>query len=242
MLIDGGCGVASTPAVTICAGNIYNLNAKAEIKYGEVWANQKRCIIRCPRWIAKDGAGLLKHLEDSPNVIMAGTEPSGIVFAMVKIANGSENQQKEAIHTWSHEVGRRFPRAEGYQSWLAFSVNADDYVTIDKISYTNWKAESFQTSGYDAWGTAEDYAKPLKMSAMGGATLFERARAYVGKAKLDDEGNRNARLSSVMLNVMTKFGKEALEDVKPILFARSTLTKNEKNTMFTRMKRKVLTK
>jgi len=235
-LVGDGCGVTPVPLISLGLGGTYFLNGRAKVnKEGEIVVDAKRSKIRCPRWTPKDAEGMLKELAEDKSVVFAGREASGKVFAVVKVANGTEDQQREAVSRWSHGMGLRFPDAAGCSSWSTGSIAYDSPCTVSAVTCTNWKALSLETGCFERYQTQGDYGKPLKLTRRGVATLSARASAYAETVPLDEEGTRNSNLSGAMLNIRDKFGKEALTDALPYLLAKSTLPSKEKNRMVRRV-------
>jgi len=177
---------------------------------------------------------MLAWLAKESSVIMAGLEPSGRVFAIIKVATGTEDQQTAAVNGWCEKAGLRFLQPAGACSWLSESVEAVADVTIGAIHFTNWKALSLETACFERYQTQGDYGKPLKLARRGAASASERVRAYVDKVPLADEGTRNQNLHSVSWNVGDKFGLDALVQLAPVMLARSTLPEKEKRTIINR--------
>ena len=224
-------GVTTVPLKNLMEGHAYCLNARFGIdkKTGEPERDQKRHKIRCPRWEPKDSEGMLAWLAAEPHVVMAGRETSGAVFAVVRVANGTEDQQQEAAARWAEAAGRRFPHATGCPSWHSRSIAVESETSVGALYHTNWRAEALETACYERYKTSGEYSKPLKIERRGTATASERARAYADKVEgLADEGRRNSMLSGAMLNIRDKFGTAALTTVVPSLLKRSTLGDREK--------------
>ena len=236
-------GATTVHLISLGIGGTYYLNGRAKSeKEGEVTVDAKRSKIRCPRWNPKDAAAMLEELAKDVSVVFAGREPTGEVFAVVKVANGTEDQQREAVSRWSHALGLKFPNAAGCGSWCKKSVAYDAPVVIGSVTQPNWKALSLETACFERYQTAGDYSKPVKIERRATATLSERARAYVDRVPLADEGTRNQNLHGVSWNVGDKFGPDALVQLAPLLLSRSTLPEKEKRTIInraiTRTKRK----
>lgn len=216
-------------------GGTYFLNGRAcREKGGAPAVYQIRCKIRCPRWETADTAGMLAWLAKDPHVVAAGFEPSGRVFAVVKVANGTEDQQTAAVSEWCESAGLLFLHRAGACSFVVTSVDGVAEVTIGALHHTNWHAESLQTRQYERYQTQGDYGKPLKLTHNGAATLLERARAYADKVPLDVETMRNTNLHGAAWNIGDKFGAAALAEIAPVLLARSTLPEKEKRTIVNR--------
>ena len=231
MVAEEGEGGASltVPLKTSREGGTYYFNCRAKEQGGELIIDTKRCKIRSPRFIPDNPAAMLEWLAKQECVVMAGLEPNGRVFAVIKVANGTEDQQRAAVRCWSEEAGREHPATSGRVcSWLADSVMRDATVTIGAIHHTNWRALSLETACFERYQTAGDYGKPLKLKRTGVATPLERARAYVDTVPLADEGTRNSNLSTAVFKMVEHFGKEATSDALPYLLARSTLPEKEK--------------
>ena len=232
--VEGG-GVTTVPLKTSREGGTYHLNCRAKEQGAEIVMDTKRCKIRSPRFIPDNPTAMLEWLSRQECVVMAGLEPSGKVFAVVKVANGTEDQQRAAVQCWSEEAGRAFPATSGRVcSWLPNSVLAGTAVTIGAIHHTNWRALSLETACFERYQTVGDYSKPLKLERRGTATPLERARAYVETVPLADEGTRNQNLHGAAWNIGDKIGLEALVQVAPLLLARSTLPDKEKRTIINR--------
>jgi len=235
--------VTTVRLISLSEGGTYLLNGRARAEEGgDILIDAKRSKIRCPRWAAKDADGLLQELKDDSSVVLSGLEPSGKVFAVIKVANGTEDQQKEAVSRWAHEMGLKFPDVAGCASWIKQSIRYDALTQIQTICHTNWRALSLETACFERYQTAGDYSKPLKLERRATATLSDRARAYVDRVPLADEGTRNQNLHGVSWNVGDKFGPDALVQLAPLLLSRSTLPEKEKRTIInraiTRTKRK----
>ena len=229
MEVCKGGGVSTVPVKTLSEGETYYLNGRAKLKDGQIVIDQKRCKIRCPMWEPWDVEEMIKWLETSPNVIMAGLDSTDKVFALVKVANGTEDQQRQAVAKWAEEAGRRFPQELGSASWIAESIKLEATATIKSIVSTNWRAESLETACYDRYITTGDYVKPLEIERRNTATLLQRARAYVNKVgRIDEEGSRNTQFSSVLLNMCEKFGVETVRKIAPELSEICTLPEKEK--------------
>jgi len=227
---EGGGVTTIVPLISLREGGTYYLNGRAgRDKDGAPDVIQTRCRIRCPRWSAEDAAGMLEWLGKEKCVVMAGIEPSGMVFAVVKVANGTSDQQSEAVCRWCEDAGLRFVQVSKACSFHPESLNKACPVTIGAIHHTNWRAVSLQTSQFERYQTAGDYSKPLKLERRGVATPLERARAYVEAVPLDEVGTRDTNAAGVMLNVGTKFGYDALKAVMPRILEKSTLPEKQKN-------------
>jgi len=177
---------------------------------------------------------MLSWLEAEKCVVLSGLDDEGCVFAVVRVANGTEDQQAEAVGRWSEEAGRRFPRGVGCGSLVAGSLMPAAKIHIRTIRNTNWRALSLETACFERYQTQGEYSKPLKIERRGTATPLERARAYVDKVPLADEGTRNQNLHGAAWNIGDKIGLEALVQVAPLLLARSTLPDKEKRTIINR--------
>ena len=221
--------VTAVPLMSLGIGGCYLLNGRTKLdKEGEFSIDAKRSKIRCPRWTPKDAAALLTGLAEDASVVFAGREPTGEVFAVVKVANGTEDQQREAVSRWSHRFGLLFPDPAGCASWIKGSIAYDSSTVIASVSCVNWKALSLETTCFERYQTTGDYSKPLKLTRRGCATLSERVRAYVDTVPLADEGSRNTNLSTAVFKMVEHFGKEAAADALPYLLAKSTLPEKEK--------------
>jgi len=161
-------------------------------------------------------------------VVAAGVEPSGQVFAVVKVANGTEDQQTAAVSEWCESAGLLFLHRAGACSFIVNSVDGGAEVTIEALHYTNWRAESLQTRQYERYQTQGDYSKPLKLTCRGTVTPLERARAYADRVPLADEGTRNSNLSTAVFKMVEHFGREATAEVLPEMLSRCTLPDKEK--------------
>lgn len=227
---EGGGVTTIVPLISLREGGTYYLNGRAgRDKDGAPDVIQARCRIRCPRWSAEDATGMLEWLGKEKCVVMAGIEPSGMVFAVVKVANGTSDQQGEAVCRWCEDAGLRFVQLSKACSFHPESLNKACPVTIGAIHRTNWRAESLQTSQFERYQIQGDYSKPLKLERRGTATPLERAAAYVEAVPLDVEGTRDTNATGVMLNVGTKFGYDALKAVMPRILEKSTLPAKQKN-------------
>lgn len=240
-LEDGG--VTTVHLKNLNDGGAYCLNGRpAETEDGKAAIDAKRSKIRAPRWKADDTGGMLAWLGAEKCVVMAGIDAEGCVFAVARVANGTEDQQAEAIGRWSEDAGRRFPRGAGCGSLVAGCLRPTSEIHIQTIRHTNWRALPLETACFERYQTAGDYSKPVKIERRGTATLSERARAYVDRVPLADEGTRNQNLHGVSWNVGDKFGPDALVQLAPLLLSRSTLPEKEKRTIInraiTRTKRK----
>lgn len=232
---EGG-GVATVRLETLSVGHTYWLNGRAaKNKEGETWLEGKRCRIRCARFYPADPSGMLAWLKDEPHTVAAGRDGEGAVFAVVRVANGTEDQQREAVERWCEAAGRRFPHSGGMASWARASVELAGNVAIRELLHVNWRASALETAGFERYQTAGEYLKPLKIERRGAASASERARAYADKAELAEQGTRDTRLASVMLNVRDLFGRDALRDILPELLARSTLDGRRKRRMADRI-------
>ena len=221
--------VTTVRLISLSEGGTYLLNGRARAEEGgDILIDAKRSKIRCPRWAAKDADGLLQELKDDSSVVLSGLEPSGKVFAVIKVANGTEDQQKEAVSRWAHEMGLKFPDVAGCASWIKQSIRYDALTQIQTIRHTNWRALPLETACFERYQTAGDYSKPVKIERRATATLSERARAYVDRVPLADEGTRNSNLSTAVFKMVEHFGKEATSDALPYLLAKSTLPEKEK--------------
>ncbi len=231
-------GVTTVRLRTLQAGGVYLLNARAKVgKDGEAEVDQKRCMIRCPLFRPEDEAGMLAWLAGEPHVVMSGTDERGGVFALVRVANGTEDQQREAVARWADSAGRMFPHATGAGSWVPGSAAFDSPTHIREIRNTNWRAESLQTAQFERYVSGGDYAKPVKLKRYGVATLSERAKAYADTVPLADEGTRNQSLAVALLRMRELFGREATEEALPAMLARSTLPEREKRKLVRRVLR-----
>jgi len=232
---DGG-GVTTVRLKTLTDGGTYFLNGRAKEKDGEILIDRKRCMIRCPRWEPKDAGAMLEWLKGQSCVILAGNEDKGRVFAVVRVANGTEDQQAEAVGRWGEAAGRRFAHASGCPSWVPGSLELASPTRILAITYTNWKASALETACFERYRTEGDYSKPLNLKREATRSALERARAYVETVKgLDARGERNIALAGAMLNIRDKFGGESLQHVLGALFERSTLPEREKRRMANRI-------
>jgi len=226
-LEDGG--VTTVHLKNLNDGGAYCLNGRpAETEDGKAAIDGKRSKIRAPRWKANDTEGMLAWLGAEKCVVMAGIDAEGCVFAVVRVANGTEDQQAEAIGRWSEDAGRRFPRGAGCVSLVAGCLRPTSEIHIQTIRHTNWRALPLETACFERYQTAGDYSKPVKIERRGTATLSERARAYVDRVPLADEGTRNSNLSTAVFKMVEHFGKEATAEVLPEMLARSTLPEKEK--------------
>ena len=226
-LEDGG--VTTVHLKNLNDGGTYCLNGRpAETEDGKAAIDSKRCKIRAPRWKADDTEGMLAWLGTEKCVVMAGIDAEGCVFAVARVANGTEDQQAEAIGRWSEDAGRRFPRGAGCASLVAGCLRPTAEIHIQTIRHTNWRALPLETACFERYQTPGDYSKPVKIERRGTATLLERARAYVDRVPLADEGTRNSNLSTAVFKLVEHFGKEAAAEVLPELLARSTLPEKEK--------------
>lgn len=227
--LEGG-GVTTVHLKNLHNGGTYHLNGRpAETESGEATIDVKRSKIRAPRWKTEDAEGMLSWLEAEKCVVLSGLDDEGCVFAVVRVANGTEDQQAEAVGRWSEEAGRRFPRGVGCGSLVAGSLMPAAKIHIRTIRNTNWRALSLETVRFERYQTAGDYSKPLKIERRGTATLLERAAAYVEAVPLASEGTRDTNAAGAMLNVGTKFGYDALKAVMPRILEKSTLPAKQKN-------------
>ena len=231
---EGG-GVATVRLESLRDGKTYRLNGRAVEKDGETWLEGKRCRIRCARFLPEEPERMLEWLKEEPHAVAAGRDADGAVFAVVRVANGTEDQQREAAARWCEAAGRRFPHESGTVSWIRESVGLSETVTVRSISHTNWRASALETACYERYQTAGEYLKPLKIERGGTASASDRARAYADRAELGEAGTRDCRLASVMLNVRDMFGREALKEILPELLARSTLPERRKRRMAERI-------
>lgn len=235
-----GCGVSTVHLASLGIGGTYWLNGRAVEKDGEIYTDRKRCRIRCPQWDpggTDNPAAMLAWLASCPHVIVAGTESRGRIFAVVRIANGTEDQQAEAALRWHQVVGRQFPQACGACSAVPGTLDLDQTVTIASLAAPNWRAVALETQCFDPYKTVYDYGKPLKLERRGPASsASERIRAYVGALEgLDAVGERNSRLARAMLNIKELFGKQGLQEALPALMAKSSLPTREKTRMAKRI-------
>ena len=233
--LEGG-GVATVRLETLSVGRTYWLNGRAsKNKEGETWLEGKRCRIRCARFYPADPSGMLAWMKAEPHTVASGRDGAGAVFAVVRVANGTEDQQREAVARWCEAAGRRFPHESGAASWDRASVELAESMVIGELAHVNWRAEALETAGFERYQTRGEYLKPLKIERRGGASASERAKAYADKAELAEEGTRDTRLASVMLNVRDLFGRGALRDILPGLLERSTLDGRRKRRMADRI-------
>jgi hypothetical protein len=226
--LEGG-GVTAARVGNLREGGTYFLNGRAATDGERLVPSSKRCKIRCPVWEADDSAGLLAWLAASPHVVMAGMTPDGHVFGLVRVANGTEDQQTAAVRCWSENIGEMFMSSSATCSWQSKRITEMSSVRIGNIHHTNWRAKSLQTAQFERYQTQGDYSKPLKLKRRGTATPLERAAAYVEAVPLDVEGTRDTNATGVMLNVGTKFGYDALKAVMPRILEKSTLPAKQKN-------------
>ena len=232
-LEDGG--VTTVHLKNLNDGGAYCLNGRpAETEDGKAAIDGKRSKIRAPRWKADDTEGMLAWLGAEKCVVMAGVDAEGCVFAVVRVANGTEDQQAEAIGRWSEDAGRRFPRGAGCASLVVGCLRPTSEIHIQTIRHTNWRALPLETACFERYQTAGDYSKPVKIERRATATLSERARAYADRVPLADEGTRNQNLHGVSWNVGELFGLNALVTLAPLLLSRSTLPEKEKRTIINR--------
>lgn len=234
---ERGGGVSTVPLKHLSNGGLYYLNGRSKLKDGYVITDSKRCKIRCPRWDTAHAEELLEHLEEEDCVIMSGVEASGKVFALVKVANGTEDQQRMAVSKWCEDIGVNFPHVSGCPSWVKVSIELSSSTHIQKIFHTDWMAQSLKTDTFEQYITVGEYQKPLKSKRRGVATPLERARVYTHSLKdeLREEGARNSRFSSALFNLKDKFGPEIVEKVLPELMQLSTLPEKEKLRMASRI-------
>ena len=205
-------------------GTTYRLNGQIAIKKGVAFFRRKRCRIRCPQWHPENASGMIVWIKTQRAVVAAGVTDEGMVFAVVKVANGTEDQQEEAVRRWAESVGRMFPAELGGASWWANSALDDAIVPIRALLYLNWRAGALPTEQYERYRP-----QPTQTWARRGtATLLERARAYADRVPLADEGTRNSNLSTAVFKMVEHFGKEATAEVLPEMLARSTLPEKEK--------------
>lgn len=235
--------VATVPVKSIGEGEEYYLNGRPGTdKEGNITLDSKRWTIRCAKFEPVDKSEMLDWLQDDPNVIMSGLDIYAQVFAVIKVANGTEDQQGAAISSWCEDVGRRFPQQCGSSSWLKNSVQADKSVKIAKIFHTNWRAEAIDTHKYQKYAPdCREYAKPVRIERRSHATDVERAKAYVASIdlrRLESEGERNSTLFSILANVRDKFGPEAMQIVGYEIMQRCTLSEKDKQKMFYRILQK----
>ena len=228
---EGSVGVTAVRLNTISDGGTYRLNGRAVLKDGKLVFSRKRCKIRCPQWQPQDCEGMLAGLKSQSAVVAAGLTSTGAVFAVVKVANGTEDQQEEAVRRWAEEIGRAFPhRAGGFSLW-AGSMQDDAATQIFALAYTNWRAGALQTGQYVRYQPQAH----LKIERRAVATPLERVRAYADKVPLADEGTRNPNLATALHRMKELFGKEATEEALPDMLARSTLPEKEKREMAERI-------
>lgn len=232
--LEGG-GVTAARLGNLREGGTYFLNGRAATDGERLVPSSKRCKIRCPVWEADDSAGLLAWLAASPHVIMAGTTPDGHVFGLVRVANGTKDQQTAAVRCWSENIGEMFMSSSATCSWQSKRIAETSSVRIGNIHHTNWRAKSLQTAQFERYQTQGDYGNPPKSMRRGTATLSERARAYADTVPLADEGTRNSNLSTAVFKMVQHFGKEATSDALPYLLAKSTLPEKEKRKMALRI-------
>ena len=238
---DGGegCGVTAVPLRTLSHGSAY-LNTRAKTVEDGVLISQTRCGIRCPVWRPENPASMMAALCGDPHVVLAGTTATGEVFAVVRVANGTSDQQQEAVSRWSEDMGRRFPHSSGCPSWLTQSIERDAKTEVSSIDHRNWRAESLETGCFERYQTEGDYQTPLKLKRGSPASASERAKAYASTVRgLDDAGQRNTRLAAALMNVRDKFGPQGLYAAMPDLLARSTLGDREKQKIVNRVIREM---
>lgn len=227
--VEGG-GVATVRLETLSAGHTYWMNGRASRNgEGETWLEGKRCRIRCALFYPADPEAMLAWLKDEPHTVAAGLDGTGWVFAVVRVANGTEDQQREAVARWCEEAGRNFPNLSGTISWVRESVELASTVAVLELRHVDWRASALETSGFERYQTEGEYLKPLRIERGGAASASERARAYADKVEgLDVENGRNTHLASAVLNILTLFGKPALDEALPSLLGRCTLSEREK--------------
>ena len=112
--------------------------------------------------------------------------------------------------------------------WPSGCLRPTAEIHIQTIRHTNWRALPLETACFERYQTPGDYSKPVKIERRATATLSERARAYVDRVPLADEGTRNSNLSTAVFKMVEHFGKEATSDALPYLLAKSTLPEKEK--------------
>lgn len=232
--VEEGGRVSTVRLETLREGGCYLLNSRATVKKdGKIRIDMKRCKIRAPKWVPADVPGMLAWLAQEPHVVFVGLNPKGAVFAVVRVANGTEDQQREAATRWAEEAGIRFPHASGCPSWVPESLNIDAVVTVGALHHTNWRAQALVTACFERYQREGDYAKPIAIASNGTASAPERARAYVEALpeSFDCEGSRNANLSTAMLCIRDKIGRDGLLAVLPALLAKSSLPEHEKRKM-----------
>ena len=221
-------------------GDYYFFNGRLRVEDGEPYADSKRWPLRCARWKAADAAALLARLEADPHVILCGRDAEGCVFAVARVANGTEDQQREASGRWAEAYGREFPRGGGNASLVAGSMSPESPVSPEGAVFANWRAKALETAPFERYSTPGDYAKPARIAGNRPgrlASASERAAAYVDALpeSFDSEGSRNAQLSTAMLRMRELFGVEALAEVMPRLLARTSLDARETGKMAKRI-------
>lgn len=220
-------------------GAQYWMNGKGSIdEEGNAFVDSKRCIIRCPRWKPADSEGIIEWLKACSCVAICGTDNEGCVWAVVRVANGTEDQQCEATKRWAEDVGRRFPRGAGCSSLVAGSMDTGSSVVIEKVIFTNWTADRLETAQYEPYQSCGEYSKALKIKRGGTATPSERADRYIDKVELANDGTRNSRLVSALYNMIEHFGADITESKLPKIMERSTLSTAEKQRIVNKVFRK----
>lgn len=238
-------GVTTVPLKTLLdtCGDACKFYLNGRPKVAGEWeasVDPKRWPIRCVRWMAADPEALLGRLQADKHVALAGRNgPDGSVFAVVRVANGTEDQQREAVGRWAEAYGREFPRRCGSASLVAGSNGPGISLSPVGGIFSNWGAESLQTAQFERYSTAGDYAKASKIDASARrrpAVASKRAKSYARAVEgLNAPGTRNTALAGALLNIRDKFGREALEGVLSDLLARSTLPEREKRRVVSRI-------
>ena len=177
---------------------------------------------------------MLERLAGDPHVVFAGMQPGGEVFAAVRVANGTEDQQREAVTRWGQALGGEFLHLSGCNSWAYRSVEPGHAVRVGALHHTNWRAAALETAGFERYKESGDYGQPLKIARRGTASAPERARAYADKVPLDIEGSRDTNLHGAAWNIGDKFGLDALVKLAPVLLSRSTLPEKKKRAIINR--------
>ena len=238
-------GVAHVLLKNIQVNTPYIFNGRTKILDDHVSIDSKRWGIRLMRWMdVKEPDDMLECLKQQPCVIMAGLldVETASMYAIIRVDDGTEDQQHEAIARFGQAMGEKFPsHCMGANSYLPIEV--DTVVSLTTIDYTCWTVAKLPTKCYQPYQREGDYGKPtilpLRKQPKSGENEATRALAYVkGIKTLDEVGKRNTTLTSAVLGVLQHFGEEGLDAVESILYQKCTLEGREIEKTISRLRRR----
>lgn len=214
----------------------YYLNgrAKPDAKTGGCSISRIRHRVRCAVWASGDPEGMVEELKNDPYVVMCGLTQDEDVFGVVRVLNGTEDQQAEAVNKWAEQYSTKYISPIGTTSLVPGCLETGYAVDVATVFYRNFDADGLQTECFERYQTFGDYEKPLRIAG-NGATTASRTEAYLDRVNLQNDGTRNSRLASVMLNILRLFGSPALSEAMPSILRRCTLPQKEIMSMYYRV-------